>query len=199
MEKVKIIALFGESASGKDTIQKYIVSSWPDICSGIVSCTTRPKRDYEIDGVDYYFLNNIQFAEKVMNGDMLEATSFNDWFYGTPYSSLNKEKINVGVFNPAGMKALLADDRVDVIPIYVYASNKTRLLRSLSREELPNCYEICRRFMADTADFNEENLDFEYHVLDNNSDLNKSKIEQYILDFNNYCPTRLIKYNKNLK
>lgn len=77
MKKFKIIALYGKSGSGKDTIQKWVVSHMPEI-HGIISCTTRPKRDYEIEGKDYYFLTNEQFAEKVLDGSMLEATEFRE-------------------------------------------------------------------------------------------------------------------------
>ena len=52
MSRYQIVALFGESASGKDTIQKYMVSNMG--AHGIVSCTTRGKRDYEEEGKDYY-------------------------------------------------------------------------------------------------------------------------------------------------
>ena len=74
MNKIKIVTLFGKSGAGKDTVQKRIVSS-ADYHS-IVSCTTRPAREKEKDGVDYFFLTNDEFAEKVMNNEMLEATSF---------------------------------------------------------------------------------------------------------------------------
>ena len=93
-DKYEVIALFGKSASGKDTIQKWICSTF-DWVHGIVSCTTRPIRENEQEGIDYYYLTNEQFAEKVLNGDMLEAASFNGWFYGTPINSLVKDKINV--------------------------------------------------------------------------------------------------------
>ncbi|MGN0992847.1 MAG: hypothetical protein ACI4PE_02890 [Bacilli bacterium] len=43
-----------------------------------MSCTTRPPRDYEKDKKDYFFLSNEKFCEKVLNGEMLEATSFRD-------------------------------------------------------------------------------------------------------------------------
>lgn len=76
MNKIKIVALFGPSSSGKDTLAKQL-ATYQNI-SEIVSCTTRPQRDYEQEGIDYYFLTNEQFAEKVMNGSMLEATSFRD-------------------------------------------------------------------------------------------------------------------------
>ena len=54
MNKIQIIALFGESASGKDTIQKWVTANYENVNS-IISCTTRPKRDYEKNQIDYYF------------------------------------------------------------------------------------------------------------------------------------------------
>jgi len=77
MKKIKILTLFGESGSGKDTLAKILVNSSNDI-NEIISCTTRPKRDYEIDGKDYHFISNEEFAQKVLSGDMLEATSFRE-------------------------------------------------------------------------------------------------------------------------
>ena len=75
-KKIKILALFGKSASGKDSIQKWIVSNYPQLTNKIVSCTTRPPRDNEQEGVDYFFLSDEEFAKKVLDGSMLEATSF---------------------------------------------------------------------------------------------------------------------------
>jgi guanylate kinase len=159
-KKYKIIALFGKSASGKDTIQKWIVSHYPTITKGIVSCTTRPPREGEVDTVDYHFLSNELFAEKVLEGSMLEATSFRDWFYGTSIEELHPDKVNIGVFNIDGIECLLEDPRLQVIPVLVHATNKTRLLRSLNRESSPDCAEICRRFFADEDDFID--IDFDY-------------------------------------
>ena len=161
MNKIKILALFGKSASGKDTIQKWIVSNYPKITKGIVSCTTRPPRDGEQEGVDYFFLTDEQFAAKVLDGSMLEATSFREWFYGTALDQLDPDKINVGVFNITGIECILQDSRLDVEPVWVHASDKTRLLRSLNREANPDCAEICRRFLADEKDFDEAD-DFDY-------------------------------------
>jgi hypothetical protein len=60
---------------------------------------------------------------------MLEATCFNDWFYGTSYDSLRSDVINVGVFNPTGIDSLLARSDVEVTTYYIQAAPKTRLLR----------------------------------------------------------------------
>ena len=160
-KKIKILALFGKSASGKDSIQKWIVSNYPQLTNKIVSCTTRPPRSGEQDGVDYFFLSDEEFAKKVLDGSMLEATSFREWFYGTALDQLNPDKINVGVFNITGVECILDDSRLDVVPVWIHASDKTRLRRSLDREDNPDCKEICRRFLADEKDFDEMD-DFDY-------------------------------------
>ena len=151
MKKYKIIALFGKAGAGKDTIQQWIVSRHN--LHGIVSCTTRPPRDYEENGVDYHFLSNEDFTRKVLDGTMLEATEFRGWFYGTLLNSLDPDCLNIGVFNIAGIDALLEDSRLEVYPVIVYAPDKTRLVRQLMREEFPDCEEICRRFQTDNKDF----------------------------------------------
>ena len=166
---IKVIALFGESGSGKDTIQKKLMEAPMDgkKLHEIISCTTRPPRDYEVDGVDYHFLSEVDFAYKVLDGSMLEATSFREWFYGTPIESLDKEAINIGAFNVEGIEALLEDSRLDVIPVKIVVDEKERLFRILNREKNPNCSEVCRRFLADEKDFC--NIQFSFLTFDNNS------------------------------
>ena len=56
MNKVKVIALFGKAGSGKDTILRALVKVDPDKFNEIVSCTTRPPREGEQEGVNYHFL-----------------------------------------------------------------------------------------------------------------------------------------------
>ena len=77
MKRIKVIALFGKSGAGKDTIQKELLK-YIDNSQGIVSNTTRDPRDYEKDGIDYHFISVEDFAKKVLNGEMLEATNFNN-------------------------------------------------------------------------------------------------------------------------
>lgn len=160
-KKIKILALFGKSAAGKDSIQDWIVTNYPKLTNKIVSCTTRPPRSGEQDGVNYFFLSDEEFAKKVLDGSMLEATSFREWFYGTALDQLDPDKINIGVFNLTGVECILDDPRLEVVPVWVHASDRTRLIRSLKREQNPDCAEICRRFLADEKDF-EEADDFDY-------------------------------------
>ena len=79
------------------------------------------------------------------------------------YDSLSKSKINIGVFNPAGIEALSHNKDIILFPFYVVASDKQRMIRQLEREENPNVYEIIRRFKADDIDFDglEQEFSFE--------------------------------------
>ena len=152
-KKYKIIAIYGKSGAGKDTIQKEMVKLFPHIFNSIVSCTTRPKRDYEINGIDYHFLSKAAMRNLINNGEMLEYSIFNNWYYGTGKMSLDINKINIGVFNLDGIRSLLNRYDVEIFPICITANGKTRLLRNIKRENNPNCYEICRRYLADEKDF----------------------------------------------
>lgn len=161
----KIIAIMGKAGSGKDTILQQVLTKNYNL-NEIISCTTRPKREGEKEGVNYYYLTPEQFGDKVLHNEMLEATCFNDWFYGTSYEALRTDTINIGVFNPAGIEALMSHPDVEVTVFYIYASDKIRLLRQLNRENDPNVNEIIRRFKADEKDFSD--LNFEYQIIENN-------------------------------
>ena len=162
----KIIALIGEAGSGKDFLLRCARTKYPDY-NEIVSCTTRPQRMGEVEGINYYFLTNEKFAERIARNQMLEWTEFNNWFYGTAIQSLDEDKINIGVFNPGGIKNLLARDDVEVKVFYVRAPAKERLIRQLEREDDPDVDEVLRRYHADENDF--WDLPFEYINLPNAS------------------------------
>ena len=159
--KYTIIAIMGKSASGKDSLLKALLQE-PQFkeAKSIISCTTRPIRENEINGTDYHFLTNEQFTNLVLSNRMLEATVFNDWCYGTSIDSLSTSGINIGVFNPEGCEALRQNENITLCLIYVEATDKTRLLRSLNREKNPDCHEIVRRFNADEMDFCEEEIEY---------------------------------------
>lgn len=178
MNKYKVVAICGKSAAGKDTFLQEILKLNKGSFHEIVSCTTRPPREGEIHGKNYYFISEEQFHEMTKSGVMLETSAFRDWFYGTCIQNLNSEKLNIGVFNIEGVKALLNNPNIDVYIIEIYASDKTRMLRSLFRESHPDVKEIVRRYNADEEDFkdfnmlpinsiviNEENRSLEYAAL----------------------------------
>lgn len=167
-EKYKILALFGKSGAGKDTIKKWIVYNKKNYLNEIIPYTSRPPRDNEIDGVDYNFAPEEEFYRMDACSDVLVASEFNNWRYWTAKSSLNKNKINVGIFNVYEIENLLRDSRLEVLPVYIECQDRLRLLRCLCLDRGKNidCHEVCRRFLADEKDF--KNINFEYAIYDNN-------------------------------
>ena len=160
----KVIALFGESGAGKDRILNELLFDQP-LVHAIISYTTRPPRERELNGIDYYFIAEDEFLEKIDKGEFVEYTCFNGWYYGTRADDLREDKINIGVFNIQGISSLIADGRCNVFPFKVSASDRTRLMRSLERDPTADCSEICRRFFADKEDFC--HIPFNHVVLNN--------------------------------
>lgn len=150
---MKIIALMGKAGSGKDTLLQSIMARYPNLFHEIVSCTTRPPREGEQDGINYHFLTIEEFMNQVDSGEMLEASMFNGWYYGTALSNLSEDKVNIGVFNPHGVTDLTYAPNIELDTYYVRVPDKERLLRQLNREENPDVQEIVRRFSADEYDF----------------------------------------------
>ena len=168
MSKYKIIAICGKSSTGKSTVASWLFQEMRNSgykVSKIISNTTRPPRQMEMNGVDYNFCNASTFVGEGYLQDYLEWTYFNHWLYGTPMSALDKDVencYNIGVFNPSGIKQLIERDDVDLFVVYLKDGAKTRVSRSFDRESKPSKKEIFRRFWADFRDFRK----FEYWLVD---------------------------------
>lgn len=183
-KKFNLIAIYGPSGCGKDTIKQTVLKNNPKtLFNNVICATTRPKREKEKNGEDYYFMDTETFTENVLNGNMLEAASFNGWFYGTLRSSLSLDKINIGIFNMEAIQTLMEYDELNILPVWIETTDKKRLLRILARENKPDCAEICRRFLADAND---------YYVLPHSIILNNN-----IKSNTKRISTALVRYAKN--
>ena len=105
--KYQLLVLYGKSGVGKDTILNETIEANPNIFHRVVSCTTRPPRDGEVNGKDYYFLTTEEMLdEAIIPNNLLEISKFNHWYYGITLSSLVPDKINIAVLNPEGIANL---------------------------------------------------------------------------------------------
>ena len=77
-----LIVLSGPSGVGKSTLVKLVRAELGDI-EFSVSCTTRPPRTGERDGVDYHFLSDDEFERRFRNGEFLESAQVFSRRYGT--------------------------------------------------------------------------------------------------------------------
>jgi guanylate kinase len=83
----KLIVITAPSGAGKSTIVRKLIQQRSDLAFSI-SCTTREKREGEINGKDYYFLSVADFQKKIQNGEFIE---FQEVYPGQFYGSLKSE------------------------------------------------------------------------------------------------------------
>lgn len=78
-----LVVLSGPSGAGKDTVLRRLLEVNSNVTLSI-SATTRPPREGEENGKDYYFLSKSEFVQMISKNDMLEHAQYCDNFYGTP-------------------------------------------------------------------------------------------------------------------
>lgn len=75
-----LIIISGPSGVGKDTLARMLIESNPEQFYFVVTATTRPPRDDETHGKDYYFYSTDEFAEMIETNELLEyAIVYNDY------------------------------------------------------------------------------------------------------------------------
>ena len=119
--KGKVIIVSAPSGAGKTSIVRHLLEQVPDLKFSI-SATTRPKRDYEIDGKDYYFLTPEQFKERLANDEFLEWQEvYADQFYGSLKSEVERIWSNgqavifdVDVLGDLNIKKFYGDEALSV-------------------------------------------------------------------------------------
>jgi guanylate kinase len=84
----KIIIITAPSGAGKTSITRYLLEKYPRLAFS-VSAATRAPRSYERDGIDYYFLSQSEFEQKIVQGEFAEwEMVYEGKFYGTLKSEL---------------------------------------------------------------------------------------------------------------
>lgn len=84
MKKGILLILSGASSVGKGDIRDLLMADDDFNFFYSISMTTRPRRENEVDGKDYYFVNYEAFAQAVRNKELLEFAEFDGYYYGTP-------------------------------------------------------------------------------------------------------------------
>lgn len=75
-----LVVISGPSGVGKDTIARRLIKKRPDSFYFVVTATTRPPREGETDGHDYFFVSHDRFARMIEKGELLEyAVVYNDY------------------------------------------------------------------------------------------------------------------------
>ena len=164
----KIYYMMGKSSSGKDTLYKEIREACPDLRT-VTLYTTRPVREGERDGVEYFFVSQDTLETYKKEGKVIESRTYHtvhgDWTYAT----IDDGQVDLLQGNYLIIGTLESYEKIkdyygaeNLVPIYIEVEDGERLRRALLREQsqdTPKYAEMCRRFLADQEDFAEENLE----------------------------------------
>ncbi len=163
----KLFVIMGKSATGKDSIYHEIVKRCPQLRE-IITYTTRPMREGETYGKEYYFVTKEEMYEMRENGKIIECREYDTvlgpWFYFTADDGqLDFDKGDyILISTLEGYEKLQAAFGIgSIVPVYIEVDDLERLERAVRRERSqvsPCVPELCRRFLADEEDFSEERL-----------------------------------------
>lgn len=161
-----MIVLIGESASGKSSIEKYLIDNYG--YEKVVSYTTRQPRDGEVDGIDYHFINEEKFLKLKEQEFFAEIATYNNWHYGTAKEDCTNDK--VAVLTPRGLRQVSKINGINVISFYINVPRRDRLIKILERGD--DVDEACRRSLSDVGQF--DGVEYEVDFIINNFGYNKS-------------------------
>lgn len=152
----RMIIIMGRAGTGKTSLVNELVKRGYE---KIKTCTTRPIRDGEEDGVDYFFLTDDQFRKYAQNNYFAEIkryyTTEGEWLYGTPkVELLSSDEKSVIILTPDGVRAVkpLLDSRgIQYTVVLIGAKASVIKRRMIQRGD--DMDEIIRRIRADDEDF----------------------------------------------
>lgn len=164
----KIFCIIGKSSTGKDTIYRFLLEQKELKLKKIVTYTTRPMRAGEQDGVEYFFCDDKRAEELEAAGKVIELRAYHTIYGVWKYFTVDDEQVDFGkessiVTSTVEQYLKLREyyGKENVVPIYIEVEDGERLERAIARERqqvTPKYEEMCRRFLADAADFSEEKL-----------------------------------------
>ena len=149
MREALLVVISGPGAVGKDTLIEMLLRRDPRLAYSI-SYTTRPRRDYEVDGEHYRFVDEAAFWRLVAEGELLEHARVNGHLYGTSVSHI-EDRLREGRDVILKIEVLGAEQvrqrRPDAVSIFVSPPSMDELLRRRVRRgsEPPEVIEARQR------------------------------------------------------
>jgi guanylate kinase len=173
--KRKLFIIFGRSGTGKSTIVRRFNERNPGLIKTIVTTTTRPMRDGEVDGVNYHFKTKEQFERLIAEDGLVEYVEYSGNYYGTTKDEFDYTRDNIIVLEPNGIANIekMYKDTFTIFKIEIEASDARILERLLNRNSTVE--EIARRFRDDKVRF--QNLDYTVRIY------NESPLHEVVIYF----------------
>ena len=147
--KGRLIVFSAPSGCGKGTMLAEILKDASFRCS--VSATTRKPREGEIDGVNYYFITNEDFEQRVAEGRFLEHAGYCDHYYGTRRSEVDPDlEQGMSVILEIEVKGAMKvrESRPDALLVFIAPPSVQELSRRLHKRGTETDEVIAKRVAA---------------------------------------------------
>ena len=177
----RLFVIAAPSGAGKTSLVRTLLQREPSLHLS-VSHTTRPRRDTERDGHDYFFVSPLRFAELRAAGAFLESAQVFDNFYGT-----GREQIDARL--QAGQDVLLEIDwqgarqvrqsQADCHTIFILPPSRASLERRL-RSRGTDSEQVIARRLADAATDMSHCREFDYAIVNDDFDHAVGELQQII-------------------
>lgn len=135
-ERGLLVVLSGPSGVGKGTVRKALFEMEGHDLVYSISMTTRPPREGEVDGEDYYFVSKEEFERRIREELFIEYAEFVGHYYGTPKDKVD-EQLKLGkevVLEIEVQGALQVRKKAkDAVFVFIAPPNKEALYRRLLR------------------------------------------------------------------
>jgi guanylate kinase len=143
-----LLILSSPSGAGKSTLTRNLTREDPEIRLS-VSVTTRPRRQSEIDGVHYRFIDQDDFAAMREHGDLLECAEVHGNFYGTPRKPV-EQALATGQdmmfdIDWQGTRQIVEKMRPDVASVFILPPSMSELKARLERRAEDSAEVMARR------------------------------------------------------
>src|SRR5690606_26418035 len=165
LKKGTIIVVSAPSGSGKTTIVKQLLAEFPELKFSI-SATTRAKRENETNGVEYFFISEEEFLEKIKRNEFVEWEKFYDYYYDT-FKSVIEDTINSGqsVILEVYVKGALAIKNIypDAVLIYIVPPSFDELVKRLKNRKTETPEDFRKRILRMEMELNERKK-FDYFI-----------------------------------
>ena len=182
--KGKIVVFTAPSGAGKTTLVRHLLKRYADQLAFSVSATTRPAREGEVHGSDYYFLSRAEFDRRVAAGEFLEFEEvYEDQYYGTLRSELERlwrsgkaVLFDMDVNGAAAVKAAYPDvTRV----VFVAPPSPEILFERLRRRGTESEASLNKRIARAREELNQRDA-FDLVLVNDDLDLAKAEAERIV-------------------
>lgn len=145
-----MLVVIGPSASGKTQIVKILIEQYN--MKKLVTYTSRPMRQGEVEGRDYHFIDVDEFKKRIQEDFFLEYVNYNGNYYGTSHSDLTKDK--VVILEKQGLMHYVNVARDTVKIVFLVCSKPILRIRMQNRGD--SIEAITKRLNGDDDVFNDE-------------------------------------------